>query len=280
MQCNALGCSKEATLHCPTCQKKGKDRLSSAFCSQECFKASWKEHKAIHEDCIKPTGNYTYVMIPTDPSEPFVGMTGDLSRGLETDDVQAVARQHFFGDENHRMFQMVDICTLLIACNANGFIGISMYSSGDHSRPLNCRATDLVQACGHLSTKIYGDSYISRCYDNEAQPWVRRDITAVEVDCSALWVAQARLLNHGRNMDSYTSGGAAEKAIHQLVKGGVEKTAEAITATMEDDWMTDIQPVVGKKVSGGRNQNKRWAKGKGGYYRPAALSAGAAGAEL
>lgn len=273
LKCNAVDCDNDATLHCPTCQSKNIDYRLSAFCSQDCFKSCWKSHKKIHIDTIaSPVGNYNYVLIPVEPGVALVDLTGDLSKGLEEDEVQAVARLNFFGPEKRGVFQMVDICTLLIACNRNGYIGISMYSSGDAMHPLNQRATDIVQACGHKATLIYGDAYISRCYDNEAAPWIRRDLMVSEVDVSAPWVAQAALLNYGRNMDAFTSGGAAEKAVHQLVKGGVDQSkAGLVAAVQDDDWLSGNAQLTGNngKTSKGRNQNKRWAKGKEGYYRPA-----------
>uniref|UniRef100_A0A7S0ZCV3 Methionine aminopeptidase n=1 Tax=Timspurckia oligopyrenoides TaxID=708627 RepID=A0A7S0ZCV3_9RHOD len=48
MECATLDCSKSATLRCPTCIKLGISDSSSYFCSQECFKTSWKAHKSIH----------------------------------------------------------------------------------------------------------------------------------------------------------------------------------------------------------------------------------------
>lgn len=260
MICNALNCEKEATLYCPTCQKKGIEKSLSAFCSQVCFKASWKEHKYTHiVEPPLPTGSYTYALIPADPSVSLAEMTGDLSRGLESDEVQAVARLHFFGpEENPRAFQMVDICTILVPSSYNGYIGISLYSSGDSARPVNGRATELTQACGHTKTVIYGDAYVSRCYDNEAEPWVRRDLLVEEVNVEAPWVRQATLLNHGRNMDAYTSGGAAEKAMHQLVKGKGMESGPAVVAAAatagDDDWTS------GTPASNSQKKNYRKKK--------------------
>ncbi|KAE8378956.1 peptidase M24, structural domain-containing protein [Aspergillus bertholletiae] len=46
-KCMGVDCDKVAgTLQCPTCLKQGTD---SFFCSQDCFKRSWSEHKAIHK---------------------------------------------------------------------------------------------------------------------------------------------------------------------------------------------------------------------------------------
>ncbi|MCJ1367802.1 Methionine aminopeptidase 1 [Acarospora aff. strigata] len=46
-RCIGLGCQHDAgSLQCPTCLKLGKE---SYFCSQDCFKRSWAEHKAIHK---------------------------------------------------------------------------------------------------------------------------------------------------------------------------------------------------------------------------------------
>lgn len=53
--CLGVGCEKEAdALQCPTCIKLG--IKGSFFCSQECFKKSWSEHKALHKS--QTTGVY------------------------------------------------------------------------------------------------------------------------------------------------------------------------------------------------------------------------------
>lgn len=44
--CETPGCNSEARLQCPTCIKLG--IKGSFFCSQECFKANWSQHKAVH----------------------------------------------------------------------------------------------------------------------------------------------------------------------------------------------------------------------------------------
>ncbi|KAJ5895023.1 methionine aminopeptidase [Penicillium taxi] len=63
-KCIGVDCGKDAgTLQCPTCLKKGTD---SFFCSQDCFKRSWSEHKATHK-----TGNIlTNLFPPKVVSEP------------------------------------------------------------------------------------------------------------------------------------------------------------------------------------------------------------------
>uniref|UniRef100_U5EZB0 Methionine aminopeptidase n=1 Tax=Corethrella appendiculata TaxID=1370023 RepID=U5EZB0_9DIPT len=44
--CETTNCNNPAKLQCPTCLKIGIQ--GSYFCSQECFKGFWKEHKIIH----------------------------------------------------------------------------------------------------------------------------------------------------------------------------------------------------------------------------------------
>ncbi|KAI4258643.1 MAG: hypothetical protein L6R42_004981 [Xanthoria sp. 1 TBL-2021] len=45
--CMGVECPNEAgSLQCPTCLKIGKE---STFCSQDCFKRSWAEHKVVHK---------------------------------------------------------------------------------------------------------------------------------------------------------------------------------------------------------------------------------------
>lgn len=45
--CATPGCENEATMSCPTCLELGIG--PSRFCSQECFKGYWKQHKKIHK---------------------------------------------------------------------------------------------------------------------------------------------------------------------------------------------------------------------------------------
>ncbi|ELU18778.1 hypothetical protein CAPTEDRAFT_184699 [Capitella teleta] len=45
--CETAGCDKEARLQCPTCIKLGVE--GSFFCTQDCFKGSWNDHKGVHK---------------------------------------------------------------------------------------------------------------------------------------------------------------------------------------------------------------------------------------
>ncbi|XP_063217254.1 methionine aminopeptidase 1 [Bacillus rossius redtenbacheri] len=45
--CETPGCNSAAKLQCPTCIKFGIQ--GSYFCSQDCFKSSWKTHKVLHK---------------------------------------------------------------------------------------------------------------------------------------------------------------------------------------------------------------------------------------
>ncbi|XP_040366129.1 methionine aminopeptidase 1A-like isoform X2 [Rosa chinensis] len=41
-------CSKPANLQCPKCVELKLPREDAAFCTQDCFKASWSLHKSVH----------------------------------------------------------------------------------------------------------------------------------------------------------------------------------------------------------------------------------------
>nr|XP_011470522.1 PREDICTED: methionine aminopeptidase 1A [Fragaria vesca subsp. vesca] len=41
-------CSKPANLQCPKCVELKLPREAAAFCTQDCFKASWSSHKSVH----------------------------------------------------------------------------------------------------------------------------------------------------------------------------------------------------------------------------------------
>lgn len=50
MECATPNCTKPGTLRCPTCVKLEIDLVAeSYFCSQECFRGSWKAHKELHK---------------------------------------------------------------------------------------------------------------------------------------------------------------------------------------------------------------------------------------
>lgn len=170
------------------------------------------------QDISSPQGSFTFVFIPARDAEPLAERTASLAGGLEDEQVQKVAKLHFFG-ETPLMFQMVDICTVYLPSPSNGYIGVSLYSHADSALPVNGRATKIAKACGHSATVVYGDAFISRCYDNEEEPWMRRDLFASEVCEEADWVIEAGASNRGRNMDAYTSGGSAGKVVHQMMDG-------------------------------------------------------------
>eukprot|EP00743_Colponemidia_sp_Colp-15_P001878 GILK01002047.1.p1 GENE.GILK01002047.1~~GILK01002047.1.p1 ORF type:complete len:376 (-),score=51.72 GILK01002047.1:173-1300(-) len=50
--CSSDGCGKPAKMHCPTCVKLGLPK--SWFCAQDCFKANWNTHKAVHKLAAAP----------------------------------------------------------------------------------------------------------------------------------------------------------------------------------------------------------------------------------
>lgn len=63
--CQSLMCEKIANLQCPTCIKLG--LIGSYFCSQECFKSNWPQHKAVHrKDVYDPWPGYEF----TGPLKP------------------------------------------------------------------------------------------------------------------------------------------------------------------------------------------------------------------
>ncbi|CEG81117.1 Putative Methionine aminopeptidase [Rhizopus microsporus] len=80
--CSAEGCEKSATLQCPTCIKLKIE--GSLFCSQDCFKKNWAQHKLVHKAKIESNTRYiqldksnSYLGEPHDPF-PNYRYTGEL----------------------------------------------------------------------------------------------------------------------------------------------------------------------------------------------------------
>ncbi|KAF2863342.1 peptidase M24 [Piedraia hortae CBS 480.64] len=66
-KCEGDGCPNDAgSLQCPTCQKLGKE---SYFCSQDCFKKNWTEHKKLHKAQNSMLANLN-IITPSVVSEP------------------------------------------------------------------------------------------------------------------------------------------------------------------------------------------------------------------
>ena len=68
-KCAGVDCQNDAgSLKCPTCLKIGKE---ISFCSQDCFKRSWSEHKAVHKSSstalYNPFPNFSF----TGPLRPI-----------------------------------------------------------------------------------------------------------------------------------------------------------------------------------------------------------------
>jgi hypothetical protein len=76
--CGTKGCLRRADLACPTCIKLGLN--PTKFCSQECFKNSWNEHKILHKQVKKQKEENKYLDDPTSMPADFKGFsfTGNL----------------------------------------------------------------------------------------------------------------------------------------------------------------------------------------------------------
>jgi methionyl aminopeptidase len=62
--CSSVGCGKTAIMACPTCLKLGIP--PSRFCSQECFKTGWNEHKMLHSEVKKARNAVDPTSIPNE----------------------------------------------------------------------------------------------------------------------------------------------------------------------------------------------------------------------
>ncbi|KAK9784874.1 hypothetical protein WJX73_001071 [Symbiochloris irregularis] len=72
-------CSKPAKLQCPKCQELKLAIKDSSFCSQDCFKAAWAEHKGVHKQATKDPWQYcTNKGLGRSAKEPVWNWTGQL----------------------------------------------------------------------------------------------------------------------------------------------------------------------------------------------------------
>ncbi len=71
--CGTPNCGKKAELACPSCIKLGIS--PTRFCTQECFKSSWNEHKELHKKIKKTKEENKYLEDPTSMPAEFQGFT-------------------------------------------------------------------------------------------------------------------------------------------------------------------------------------------------------------
>lgn len=72
--CGSPGCGKPAELACPTCIKLG--ITPTRFCTQECFKESWNDHKILHKQVKKAKATDDVSSMP--PEFKGFAFTGSL----------------------------------------------------------------------------------------------------------------------------------------------------------------------------------------------------------
>lgn len=152
--------------------------------------------------------SFTFVRIPVSIDENVVEIVKSLSGGLENDELQRFVKEYLH-------VEIVNITTLGLPTLATNYVGISMYSNGDGQElglSENYRATNIAKACGH-SVTIFGDAFLSRYYDNDAEEWQRVDFFATETDINSEWVEIVGKANKGKNLSSYTTGGSLQQLL-------------------------------------------------------------------
>eukprot|EP00934_Nitzschia_sp_Nitz4_P005007 Nitzschia sp. Nitz4//scaffold198_size39746//75//1046//NITZ4_007595-RA/size39746-processed-gene-0.30-mRNA-1//1//CDS//3329540500//4997//frame0 len=106
-----------------------------------------------------------------------------------------------------------DILALTVPTPANGYQAVSMYiptqPTGNDDKAsaetppmvMNERATNLVRACGYTlppaNPFIYGDVFVGRAYDNEAEEWKRMDFLQGDLDIASDWIQRSRASGGG-----------------------------------------------------------------------------------
>jgi hypothetical protein len=150
----------------------------------------------------------------------------------------------------------LEIVTLGLPTKANGYISVSMYSSGANTNkaPVNARGTAIAKKCGYPETVVYGDAFIGRVYDNEEEEWMRRDFLASEAHVNAAWAKAAGQANAGRNMGSYSSAGNFQNQMNQMQKqkaGGSSSAPEQLSRALHSWTQTNDEVEVNVPVPKG-----------------------------
>lgn len=147
------------------------------------------------------------------------------------------------------MGAQVEIMSLALPQASNKYIGVSMYTDSNaqiKQLGINQRATELARTCGYPDAQVFGDAFVSRYYDNEssgakeADPWVRLDLKAEELDQSSDFVKETARMNSGRNMGAYTSSGSLAQSLKQLQPDGATTITDSGTNRVENE-ITSVQ---------------------------------------
>ena len=138
-----------------------------------------------------------------------------------------------------------EIVALIIGTVGNGYQAVSMYISPHiEGAARNERACQLLLACGHGLPQaaghdqpgIYGDVFVGRACDNEAEEWKRMDFTPEDLLPNADWIKIAQTPGGGGGQ----SGGAAPslsgslKQLNSAGGGGAGSAADQAGVTIEE----------------------------------------------
>jgi hypothetical protein len=146
--------------------------------------------------------------------------------------------------ESSSLHPNCEIVALIIPTVGNGYQAVSMYISPHiEEARLNERASGLLLACGHSLPQaaghdepgIYGDVFLGRAYDNEAEEWKRLDFTADDLIPSADWMQIAQSPGGGGGQ----SGGGAAPSLSGTIKqlntaGGNSTAVDQAGVTIEE----------------------------------------------
>lgn len=119
--CIGVACANPiSTLQCPTCLKLGKE---SFFCSQDCFKTSWSEHKIIHKQSAQtgiydpfPNFPYTGGIRPAYPLSPTRRLPPSIRRPDYSEDGVPKSEQARGGPKNIAILSAEEIGGMRKVC--------------------------------------------------------------------------------------------------------------------------------------------------------------------
>lgn len=196
-------------------------------------------------------GDFSFILIPVNDNEDYTLLTRSKAGGLEKDALQVFAKDHFHRDGDNgearlqslqsqlnqqgldinsidkkyqsafmNMSVSLEIVTLQVPQQSNGFVGVSMYCDADgiakEYKP-NTRATRLAHACGQKII-IHGDAFLGRVHDDESLPWERLSIGLDELSESSNWIKNCAKENEGKNLNAYTTAGAMTSSMNNILQ--------------------------------------------------------------
>lgn len=173
-----------------------------------------EEHS--EDESLLYQGNFKYIYVPCELSQPSSERLAPKAGGLEKDALRLLAEEHFDPSSNGLKGSSVEIVSLLLPAQDYNYVGVSMYCDAigkNKQLPINQRASSIANLCNHQEA-IHGDVFFGKYHDDESKPWVRLDFSMDDMNSDAEWCKIAQVKNQGAQRKAYSTSSVLQNMMN------------------------------------------------------------------